>query len=105
MGVTVGLAGALSLSYFIGAWTTLRLLHRYNVRIHVGEVAGLYLRLAGIFLFIAIPLRLALRFIPGGNTVHLLVVLVVAGLGYLGAARIFKIDEVGSAFNVLLRRA
>jgi putative peptidoglycan lipid II flippase len=103
--VTVGLAGALSLSYFIGAWTTLRLLHRYNVRIRVGEVAGLYLRLAGIFLFIAIPLRLALRFIPGGNTVHLLVVLVVAGLGYLGAARIFKIDEVGSAFNLLLRRA
>ena len=102
--VTVGLAGALSLSYFIGAWTTLRLLHRYNIQIHIGEVAGLYLRLAGIFLVIAIPLRLALRFIPGGNTLHLLVVLVIAGLGYIGAARIFKIEEVGSAFNLLLRR-
>jgi len=102
--VTVGLAASLSLSYFIGAWTTLRLLHRYNIRIHVGEVAGLYLRLAGIFLIIALPLRVALRFIPGGNTLHLLVVLAIAGLGYIGAARVFKIEEVGSAFNLLLRR-
>ena len=63
-----------------------------------------YLRLGGIFLVIALPLRLALRFIPGGNTLHLLVVLVVAGLGYVGAARVFKIEEVGSAFKLLLRR-
>ena len=102
--VTVGLAGSLSLSYFIGAWTTIRLLHRYNIRIHLGEIAGLYLRLAGIFLVIALPLRVALRFIPGGNTVHLLVVLAIAGLGYIGAARVFKIEEVGSAFKLLLRR-
>ena len=102
--VTVGLAGALSLSYFIGAWTTVRLLRRYGIFIKLSEISGLYLRLAGIFLVIALPLRLALRFIPGGNTLHLVVVLVIAGLGYVGAARVFKIEEVGSAFKLLLRR-
>jgi hypothetical protein len=102
--VTVGLAGALSLSYFVGAWTTIRLLRRYNIHIALGEIAGFYLRLAGIFLVIAIPLRLTLRFIPGGNAIHLLFVLAIAGLGYIGAARVFKIEEVGSAFKLLLRR-
>ena len=102
--VTVGLASALTLSYFIGAFTTIRLLHRYNIFIHVGEIAGLYARLAGIFLVIALPLRLTLRFIPGGNTLHLVAVLLIAGLGYLGMARVFKIEEVESAFKLLLRR-
>ena len=102
--VTVGLAGALSISYFIGAWTTVRLLRKYEIFIKLSEISGLYLRLGGIFLVIALPLRLALRFIPGGNTLHLLVVLVIAGLGYVGAARVFKIEEVGSAFKLLLRR-
>ncbi len=102
--VTVGLAGALSASYFVGAYTTSRLLHRYSIAIHLGEIVGLYLRLAGIFLVIGLPLRLALGYLPGGNTLHLLVVLALGGLGYIGAARIFKIEEVGSAFNLLLRR-
>jgi putative peptidoglycan lipid II flippase len=102
--VTVGLAGALSVSYLVGAWTTIRLLRRYSIEIHIGEIVGLYTRLAGIYLVIALPLRLFLRFIPGGNTLHLLVVLLVTGFGYLGAARVFKIEEVASAFSLLLRR-
>jgi len=102
--VTVGLAGALSVSYLVGAWTTIRLLRRYSIDIHIGEIVGLYTRLAGIYLVIALPLRFFLRFIPGGNTLHLLVVLLVTGFGYLGAARVFKIEEVASAFSLLLRR-
>ena len=102
--VTVGLAGALSASYFVGAYTTSKLLHKYSIAVHLGEIVGLYIRLAGIFLVIGLPLRLALSYMPGGNTLHLLVVLAIGGLGYIGAARIFKIEEVGSAFNLLLRR-
>lgn len=102
--VTVGLAGALSASYFVGAYTTARLLHKFGIAIHLGEIVGLYLRLAGIFLVIGIPLRLALGYMPGGNTLHLLVVLAIGGLGYIGAAKVFNIEEVGSAFNTLLKR-
>ena len=45
------------------------------------------------FLVIALPLRLALRFIPGGNTLHLLVVLVVAGLGYVTSTSLISVTS------------
>jgi len=102
--VTVGLAGALSLSYYIGAYSTIRLLHRYEIRIHTGEIVGLYARLAGIFLCVAVPLRLVSSQIPGGNTLRLLVVLGLSGIGYFGAAKLFKIEEVASTFRILLGR-
>jgi putative peptidoglycan lipid II flippase len=102
--VTVGLAVALSISYYIGAYSTIRLLHRYEIRIHTGEIVGLYARLAGIFLCVALPLRLLTSYLPGGNTVHLAIVLGVSGIGYFALAKLFKISEVGSTFRVLLGR-
>lgn len=102
--VTVGLAVALSASYYFGAYSTIRLLHRYEIRIHTGEIIGLYSRLAGIYLCVAIPLRLLSSHIPGGNTFRLLVVLAISGAGYFGVARLFKISEVGSTVRVLLGR-
>ena len=44
--VTVGLAGALSISYYFGTWTTIRLLKRFAIKIKIGEVVGFYLKLA-----------------------------------------------------------
>ena len=102
--VTVGLAIALSISYYIGAYSTIRLLRRYEVVIHTGEIVGLYSRLAGIFLCVAIPVRLLSPQIPGGNTLRLLVVLGLSALGYFTLARLSKISEVGSTFRVLLGR-
>ena len=102
--VTVGLAVALSVSYYFGAYSTIRLLQRYEIRIHTGEIVGLYSRLAGIYLCVAIPLRLLSSHIPGGNTSRLLVVLAISGVGYFGVARLFKISEVGSTVRVLLGR-
>ena len=102
--VTVGLAAALALSYYIGAWTSIRLLRRYNIEIHTGEITGFYARLALIYSVVAIPLYLIMGKIPGGNNAKLLVVLSVSGLGYLGIAKAFKIAEVGAALAVLLRR-
>jgi putative peptidoglycan lipid II flippase len=102
--VTVGLAAALALSYYVGAWTSIRLLRRYNIVIRSGEITSFYLRLALIYSAVAIPLYLVMGKIPGGNTLKLLVVLSVSGLGYLGIAKTFKIAEVGAAFAVFLRR-
>ena len=102
--VTVGLAIALTASYYVGAWTTVRLLHRYGIVIHLGEIAGLYAKLAGIFSVIAVPLFLVREHIPGGNVLRLVIVLGVSGLGYLGVAKLFKINEVGAAFGLFLKQ-
>jgi len=101
--VTVGLAGALALSYYIGAWTSIRLLRRYQIAIQTREITGLYLRLGAIYSAVAVPLYFLMGHIPGGNTLRLLVVLVFSGLGYLGLARTFKIAEVGTAFSLFLK--
>jgi len=102
--VTVGLAGALALSYYVGAWTSIRLLRRYKIAIRTQEITGLYLRLGGMYAAVALPLYFIMGHIPGGNTFRLLVVLVFSGLGYLGLARTFKIAEVGAAFSLFLKR-
>jgi putative peptidoglycan lipid II flippase len=99
--VTVGLAGALSLSYFIGAVCTVCLLRRYGIKISLSEVTGFYLKLIALSLATAVPLRLIQGYLPGGNTLGLLIVLVVGGAGYLGLAHLTGIDEVRSIFNFL----
>ena len=101
--VTVGLAIALTFSYYIGAWTSIRLLRRHRIDIHTKEITGLYLRLAGIYTLIALPLYFAMGHIPGGNSVKLLFVLGVSGLGYFGLAKAFKIPEVGAAFSLFIK--
>lgn len=103
--VTVGLAGAFSLSYYFGAWTSLRLLRRYEITIKTSEITNLYLRLAGIYSVVAIPLYFLMGHIPGGNTVRLLIVLAISGLGYLSLAKAFKIAEVNAAFALFLKRS
>jgi putative peptidoglycan lipid II flippase len=101
--VTVGLAAALSMSYYVGAWSSIRLLRRFNIVIRIQEITNLYLRLAVIYSTIAIPLYLVMGDIPGGNTFKLLVVVGVSGSGYLGLAKIFKITEVGAALALFVR--
>jgi putative peptidoglycan lipid II flippase len=101
--VTVGLAAALTFSYYIGAWTSIRLLRRYQIDIRTKEITGLYLRLAGIYSLIALPLYFIMGHIPVGNSVKLFIVLAVSGLGYLGLAKTFKIPEVGAAFSLFFK--
>lgn len=101
--VTVGLAAALALSYYIGAWTSIRLLRRYQINIAINEITGLYARLALIYSGVALPLYLLMGRIPGGNTFKLFVVLGISGLGYLLLAKAFKITEVGAAFSLFKR--
>ena len=101
--VTVGLAGALALSYYVGAWSSIRLLRRFDIRIRIQEITKLYARLACIYSICAIPLYLLKRDIPGGNTVALLVVLGISGLGYLGLAKVFRITEVGVALSLFVK--
>lgn len=102
--VTVGLAGALAFSYFFGAWSTIRLLRRYEISISISEVAGFYLKLTSLALLVAVPVWFSRDFIPGGNMIRLIIVLVVCGVGYLALCKITRVSEINSAIQVLTRR-
>ena len=104
--ITVGLAGAFTLSYWIGTALSFRLLARHSGTISTVEYRKLYLLLALISLLIFIPLRLLVRagFIPGGNIVSLLIVIAVADFAFLGLAKLFKINEVAQTVKLILRR-
>ena len=102
--VTVGLAAALSTSYYLGSFITLRSLRRYEVNIRIREIAGLYGKLLGASLLIGFPLHISQRHLPGGNIAHLFEVLIISGLGYLVLAKLLRISEVTNLFAVLTTR-
>lgn len=102
--VTVGLAGALAFSYFFGAWSSVRLLRKFEIHISIAEVAGFYLKLAVFALLLAVPLWFARDLIPGGNIVRLIFVLVICGAGYLGLCKLARVSEITSAIEVLTSR-
>ena len=102
--VTVGLAGALALSYFFGAWSTIHLLRRFEIKLSISEVTGFYLKLGAIALAVAVPVWFLRDLIPGGNIVRLTIVLVVCGIGYLALCKIARVSEITSAVQLLARR-
>jgi putative peptidoglycan lipid II flippase len=102
--VTVGLAGALALSYFFGAWSTIHLLRRFEIKLSISEVTGFYLKLGAIAHAVAVPVWFLRDLIPGGNIVRLTIVLVVCGLGYLALCKIARVSEITSAVQLLVRR-
>jgi peptidoglycan biosynthesis protein MviN/MurJ (putative lipid II flippase) len=102
--VTVGLAGAWALSYFFGAWSTIHLLRRYEIKISISEVIGFYLKLTLLALLVAVPIWFLRDLIPGGNIVRLLIVLVVCGISYLALCKIARVSEITSAVQLLARR-
>jgi hypothetical protein len=102
--VTVGLAGAWALSYFFGAWSTIHLLRRYEIKISISEVIGFYLKLTLLALLVAVPIWFLRDLIPGGNIVRLLIVLGVCGISYLALCKIARVSEITSAVQLLARR-
>ena len=103
--VTVGLAAALSISYYIGAWATIRLLKRYEISIKLPEVIGFYLKLSLLSLIVALPLFFIQDHIPGGNTLRLIEVLGICGVGYLLLAKFAKVEEVHNVLDIFMRKS
>lgn len=102
--VTVGLGGALSASYFIGAWSTIRLLRRYEINIRIREVTGFYLKLFALAFLVAFPLHISQHHLPGGNIGKLAIVLTITGVLYLALTYIFKVEEVRSMITLVSQR-
>lgn len=104
--ITVGLAGAFTLSYWFGTALSFRLLARHSGVIPAKSYRKIYLTLTVISLIIFIPLRFLMSadLIPGGNIISLLIVIALADLAFLGLAKLFKIEEVAMVVKLILRR-
>ena len=99
--VTVGLGGSLAVSYFIGAWITIRALQKFEIFINIREVAGFYAKLFGIAFLVGFPIHISQRHLPGGNILKLIEVLGISGIGYLALAKLLRIAEVTGVLQLL----
>ena len=99
--VTVGLGGSLAVSYFIGAWITIRALQKFEIFINIREVVGFYAKLFGIAFLVGFPIHISQRHLPGGNILKLIEVLGISGIGYLALAKLLRIAEVTGVLQLL----
>jgi putative peptidoglycan lipid II flippase len=103
--VTVGLALAFTVSYWLGIVASYSLLKRYTGALNIGAIALFYFKVA----FASSVAVLAIAFIADrinleGNFLDLVGVLIATSLIYILVARAMKIAEVGQTIKVLLRR-
>jgi peptidoglycan biosynthesis protein MviN/MurJ (putative lipid II flippase) len=103
--VTLGLALALTLSYWCGVIASYLLLKRYTGTLNLTSLALFYLKVAFAASIAVITVAfLADRLSLEGNFVDLVGVLIATSLIYIFVARAMKIAEVGQTIKVLLRR-
>ena len=103
--VTLGLALALTLSYWCGVVASYLLLKRYTGTLNITSLALFYLKVAFAASVAVITVAfLADRLSLEGNFVDLAGVLIATSLIYIFVARAMKIAEVGQTIKVLLRR-
>lgn len=100
--VTVGLGVAFSVSYLIGLLVTLALLKKHIGRLALSEFLGQHLRLLIASLLAMVPLFIMTRYISwfavdltrAARAGELLIVMIVAFLAYILAAKALHIEEI-----------
>ena len=100
--VTVGLGVAFSVSYLIGLLVTLALLKKHVGRLALSEFLGQHLRLLIASLLAMVPLFIMTRYISwfavdltrAARAGELLIVMIVAFLAYILAAKALHIEEI-----------
>lgn len=107
--ITVGLAGAFTLSYWIGNIATFALLEKRSGTIEKSGLISSYLKYATAALLVLLPLyfvtsRLQNSSFPGGNVLLLAMVLAISCLGYLALAKALKIREISETLQLILKR-
>lgn len=108
--VTLGLALAFTLSYWLGIWITDRYLARYLGTQILRSQLGFYLRLSLLSLLTvgavwSVTIWIGNEWIGNEwNIATLFVVLLAAASLYLATAKLFKIEEVGQTIRLFLRR-
>lgn len=99
--VTVGLAAVFTFHYFVGITLSTLFIRNHHVDLKFAELSIFYIRIALISILTIMPLWVLRDYLPGGNIIRLITVLVSTLILFLLAARIFKIGEVSTLLNVL----
>jgi putative peptidoglycan lipid II flippase len=100
--VTVGLGAAFSISYLVGLLVTLRLLRKHTGKLAIREFIAQHIRLLTAALLVMLPLFAMVEYItwvgveltPAARAGQLLLVMVVAFLGYIFAAKALRVEEI-----------
>jgi putative peptidoglycan lipid II flippase len=100
--VTVGLGVAFSISYLVGLWVTLALLKKHIGPLRLREFAGQHLRLFVASFLVMLPLFAIVEYIswsdvelsPLQRAGQLLVVMVVAFIGFIYASKAVGVQEI-----------
>jgi putative peptidoglycan lipid II flippase len=100
--VTVGLGVAFSISYLVGLWVTLALLKKHIGKLALREFAGQHLRLFVAAFVVMLPLFAIVEYLswsgieltPIQRAGELLLVMIVAFLGFIFASKAFGVQEI-----------
>ena len=108
--ITVGLAAAFTISYWIGNLLTFALLEKASGAIEKRGFIGTYLKLAVASFVVIAPTFLIIhmvnsRSIPGGNITLLFIVLGITFSGFLVVAKLLKIDEINDVIQLIFKRS
>ena len=107
--ITVGLAAAFTISYWVGSIVTFLLLEKESGVIEKRGFIGIYGRLAFASCVVIAPMYFMLQAIntdsiPGGNSALLFIVLAISFSGFLVVAKALKVDEINDVMQLIFRR-
>ena len=108
--ITVGLAGAFTISYWVGSVVTFILLEKESGVIEKRGFIRTYGRLAVASSVVMAPMYFMLHVIkttsiPGGNSLLLIIVLAIVFSGFLVVAKALKVDEINDVMQLIFRRS
>ena len=108
--ITVGLAGAFTISYWVGSFVTFILLEKESGVIEKRGFIRTYGRLTVASSVVMAPMYFMFHVIkttsiPGGNSVLLIIVLAIVFSGFLVVAKALKVDEINDVMQLIFRRS
>ena len=108
--ITVGLAAAFTISYWVGSIVTFLLLEKESGVIEKRGFTWTYGRLAVASCVVIAPMYFMLQAIntasiPGGNSALLFIVLAISFSGFLVVAKALKVDEINDVMQLIFRRS
>jgi putative peptidoglycan lipid II flippase len=108
--ITMGLAAAFTISYWVGSIVTFLLLEKESGVIEKRGFIRTYGRLAVASCVVIAPMYFMVQAIntasiPGGNSALLFIVLAISFSGFLVVAKALKVDEINDVMQLIFRRS
>ena len=108
--ITMGLAAAFTISYWVGSIVTFLLLEKESGVIEKRGFIRTYGRLAVASCVVIAPMyfmvqAINIASIPGGNSALLFIVLAISFSGFLVVAKALKVDEINDVMQLIFRRS